>query len=156
MRAIKCWHFYPKRARAQQIMMHPYIVAFPLFLYTHYTRNIVVISCFNFKKINKNAAPSLVQFSREWPISLYVMSTDQNLVGFQISRVKIKTGISPGWTALKLLVIKLKIRSAETSTREETRWELIYVYMDRYGLLCILVLPSLLTSKFDTGIRLYA
>ena len=84
------------------------------------------------------------------------MSTDQNLVGFQISRVKIKTGISPGWTALKLLVIKLKIRSAETSTREETRLELIYVYMDRYGLLCILVLPSLLTSKFDTGIRLYA
>jgi len=49
------------------------------------------------------------------------MGTDQNLVGFQISRVKIKTGISPGRTALKKIVIKLKIRSAETSTREETR-----------------------------------
>ena len=54
-------------------MMHSYIVAFPLFLQTHYIRNIAVVlkvSCFNFYFIRK-AAPSLVVF-RMTHVYIYV------------------------------------------------------------------------------------
>ena len=44
MAAMKMLLFLPeKRLTAQEIMMHLPIVAFPLFLQTHYIRNIAVV-----------------------------------------------------------------------------------------------------------------
>ena len=43
MAAMKYRDLYQKRLTAQEIMMHLPIVAFPLFLQTHYIRNIAVV-----------------------------------------------------------------------------------------------------------------
>ena len=51
MAAMKMSQFLQKRLTVQEIMMHLPIVAFPLFLQTHYIRNIVIVlkkSCFSF------------------------------------------------------------------------------------------------------------
>ena len=68
MAAMKCRDFYQKRLTAQEIRMHLPIVAFPLFLQTHYIRNIAVVlkvSCFSLILFHWEKAPSLVQFSGE-------------------------------------------------------------------------------------------
>ena len=43
MAAMKMSDFYQKRLTEQEIMMHLPIVAFPLFLQTHYIRNTAVV-----------------------------------------------------------------------------------------------------------------
>ena len=47
MAAMKMLDFYQKRLTVQEIMMHLPIVAFPLFLQTHYITNIPVVKKFH-------------------------------------------------------------------------------------------------------------
>ena len=47
MAAMKMSDFYQKWLTAEEIMMHLPIVAFPLFLQTHYIRNIAVVQKFH-------------------------------------------------------------------------------------------------------------
>ena len=43
MAAMKMLQFYQKKLTAQETMMHLPIVPFPLFLQTHYIRNVAVV-----------------------------------------------------------------------------------------------------------------
>ena len=43
MAAMKCREFHENMLTAQEMMMHLPIVAFPLFLQTHYIRNIAAV-----------------------------------------------------------------------------------------------------------------
>ena len=75
--AMKCRDFYPKRLIAQEIMMHLPIVAFPLFLQTHYIRNIVVVlkvSCFSLIFISSGKGTLFGPvFRRMTHIYIYIM-----------------------------------------------------------------------------------
>ena len=83
MAAMKISDFYQKRLTAQEIMMHSPIVAFPLFLQTHYIRNIAEIlkvSCFSLIFIS-----SLSSFQENDPyikvfVTVHVLKVNKNMI----------------------------------------------------------------------------